>query len=79
MRLSEVQYVPNKFGKKMLDDGYYLEIEEALNDEEPVLIKKESIKPKEVVKEPKVIEEAIMTKNKQHIRLSRLDLFDDED
>ncbi|VEU82617.1 DNA topoisomerase IV subunit A [Acholeplasma hippikon] len=76
--VSELKYVANKFGKKMLDDGYYMEIANALGEE--VETKPTPKKKAEAIDEKpaKVIEEAIITKENKQIRLSRLDLFDEE-
>ena len=77
--VSDLKYSGNKYGKKMVDDGYYIEIYPAEADDEDIVpippkkeVKKEDIVP------TKVIEETIQTKQNQKIRLSRLDLFDDE-
>lgn len=75
--VSELKYVANKFGKKMIDDGYYIEIFNALGEEQEVKVVKK--KTDAVDEKPaKVIEEAIITKENKQIRLSRLDLFDEE-
>ncbi len=76
--VSDLKYVANKFGKKMIPDGYYLEIDAAENEEPEV----KTVKPKPAKEEhhpAKVIEEAVLTKQNQQIRLSRLDLFDEEE
>ena len=78
--VSELKYVANKFGKKMLDDGYYMEIYPSLNEEIDIKpTPSKVVEKKEVDKPTKVIEEAIITKENKQIRVSRLDLFDDEE
>ncbi|QWB95364.1 DNA topoisomerase IV subunit A [Mycoplasmatota bacterium] len=75
----------NKFGKKMIDTtkvgiAEHIYIEEAKNDEPT------NIKPKKPVKQSQEVqdilkavkEEAIETKDKKKIHISRFDLFDDE-
>jgi len=76
--LSEIKYSPNKFGKKMIDDGYFLEIDKSSYEEEIIVVEKKK-ETKKQEQEAKVVEEAIMTKSKQQIRLSRLDLFDEDE
>jgi topoisomerase-4 subunit A len=66
----------------MLEDGYYLEIYKAEQEEVEVKQQPKIEKPiikKEIDKPAKVIEEAIVTKDERKIRVSRLDLFDDEE
>ncbi|WP_026399982.1 DNA topoisomerase IV subunit A [Acholeplasma equifetale] len=75
--VSELKYSNNKFGKKMLDDGFYISIDDAKEDIEEEIIKKEP--PKKETKPIKLKEEQVITKTNQQIRLSRLDLFDDEE
>jgi len=77
--VSDLKYSGNKYGKKMVDDGYYIEIYPAKEEDEdiPIAPPKKEVK-KEDVMPTKVIEETIQTKQNQKIRLSRLDLFDDE-
>jgi topoisomerase-4 subunit A len=80
--VNELKYSGNKFGKKMLEDGYYLEIYKAEQEEVEVKQQPKIEKPiikKEIDKPAKVIEEAIVTKDERKIRVSRLDLFDDEE
>ena len=77
--VSDLRYSGNKYGKKMVDDGYYIEIYPAKEEDEdiPIAPPKKEVKKEDVVP-TKVIEETIQTKQNQKIRLSRLDLFDDE-
>ncbi|CDR31130.1 DNA topoisomerase 4 subunit A [Acholeplasma oculi] len=74
--LQDLKYSNNKFGKKMIEDGYYIEISPSVEPETEVKVTKKVVKQEEVV--PKVLEETIETKQNQKIRLSRLDLFDEE-
>ena len=76
--VSDLKYVANKYGKKMVDDGYYLEIYPSLKAEVEVVAKPKKETKKEDVPPTKVIEETIQTKTNQKLRLSRLDLFDEE-
>lgn len=76
--VSELKYVANKYGKKVVEDGYYLEIYPAVNEAIEVIVKPKKEPKKEVVEQAKVIEETIQTKQNQKLRLSRLDLFDEE-
>ncbi|MFA7417604.1 MAG: DNA topoisomerase IV subunit A [Acholeplasma sp.] len=76
--VSDLKYVANKYGKKMVDDGYYLEIYPSLEAEVEVVAKPKKETKKEDVPPTKVIEETIQTKTNQKLRLSRLDLFDEE-
>lgn len=81
--VSDLKYNGNKFGKKMLDEdkgsALYLDIQAVFesDDDREVIIK--PIKKTEVKIETKVKEEAVLTKSHQQIRVSRLDLFDDEE
>ncbi len=76
--VSELKYSGNKFGKKMIEDGYYMHIDDAVNEEkvERVVKKLETAKK---VEEAKVLQETIQTKSNHQIRISRLDLFDEEE
>ncbi|WP_035357023.1 DNA topoisomerase IV subunit A [Acholeplasma granularum] len=76
--VSELKYVANKFGKKMIDDGYYMEIYPSNEPEEFIKPTPPKVVKKEEVTQAKVIEETIQTKQNQKLRLSRLDLFDEE-
>lgn len=76
--VSDLKYVANKYGKKMVDDGYYLEIYPSQEAEVEVVTKPKKETKKEDVPPTKVIEETIQTKTNQKLRLSRLDLFDEE-
>jgi topoisomerase-4 subunit A len=76
--VSELKYVANKYGKKVVEDGYYLEIYPAVNEEIEVIVKPKKEPKKETIEQAKVIEETIQTKQNQKLRLSRLDLFDEE-
>ncbi|CCV64586.1 DNA topoisomerase IV, subunit A [Alteracholeplasma palmae J233] len=82
MPLSEVKYTPNKFGKKIIDEkGYYIEVKNSINEEleEPIIVtKKEPIVIKKQEEKAPIVEEVLVKKEKK-IRLSRLDLFDDDD
>ncbi|MFU8792923.1 MAG: DNA topoisomerase IV subunit A [Acholeplasmataceae bacterium] len=84
-QLSDLKYSNNKFGKKMLDDethgeGYTIDIQKTLepedkNDQKPTpVFKKETPKNEE-----KPVKEELVIKNDQKIRLSRLDLFEDDE
>jgi len=82
MHVSDLKYSGNKFGKKIIDEetdgkGYFFKVEPSVSEE--VFIKptpkKESIPQEKVT----LKEEEIMTKDQKKIRLSRFDLFDDED
>ena len=81
--LASLKYSGAKFGKKMFEEssglGYFFEVLPAINEKLEPTIKKAQrpiVLPDEV-RETKVVEEAIMKGDKQ-IRISRLDLFDDE-
>src|SRR5690606_26576347 len=56
--LSEIKYSPNKFGKKMIDDGYFLEIDKSSYEEEIIVVEKKK-ETKKQEQEAKVVEEAI--------------------
>ena len=80
---NELKYNGNKFGKKMIDEetcglARFIHIETAKEDLE---IKKktkhiDTITPKEPAP---IKEEQVVTKDKKEIRLTRFDLFDDDD
>lgn len=80
LTVDQYKYSYNKYGKKMFEEdvekGYKLIIEEA-TEEIPIVLKS---KPKKIdfVEVNKVIEEEKIINNNKKIRLSRLDLFDDE-
>lgn len=76
--VSDLKYVANKYGKKMVEDGYYLEIYPAETEEKDTPVQPKKEVKKDDTLQAKVIEETIQTKQNQKLRLSRLDLFDEE-
>lgn len=76
--VSDLKYVANKYGKKMVEDGYYLEIYPAQSEENDTPVQPKKEVKKDDTLQAKVIEETIQTKQNQKLRLSRLDLFDEE-
>lgn len=89
--VNDLKYTQNKFGKKLYDIEklglpYLIEISEALTellDDEPddVVLPKKLKTVEETKKEATIdiVKEEIVVKNNKKIRLSRLDLFDDND
>lgn len=80
IKVSDLKPNYNKYGEKLLNNGEFIYIAKPKDEENFVEIVDELKETKEEVKilEPKVKEETIITKQKQKIRISRLDLFDDE-
>lgn len=85
-KVSDLKYVGNKFGKKMIDvvqdgDGYEIQIfsastiEQSEDKETPVLKKKKATKKKVI----ELYSEDIVINNDQKIHINRLDLFDEDE
>ncbi len=86
LTVSDLKYIGNKYGKKMVEEevfgkGYSIEISPALSEPKTLDIKPKKIKKIEepVHIEPKAVKEEVITLSDKKIRLSRFDLFDDEE
>ena len=81
--VSELKYSGNKFGKKIFDEnelgrGFFIDIDPSIEEETMIIKPKALKKPQEKI-ETIELKEEIIIKDQQKIRLSRLDLFDEDD
>src|SRR5690554_5385466 len=63
--VSDLKYVANKYGKKMLDDGYYMEIYPAQSEEND-----SPVQPKKEVKKDDTLDRKSTRLNSSHVRIS---------
>ena len=84
--VNDLKYSGNKFGKKMFDEeelgkGYEIIINQALNEPEVEKVKKITVKPIKKVDQSETFlkEEEVVTHDQKKIKLSRLDLFNEDE
>ena len=82
-QVSELKYSGNKFGKKLFDEnelgrGFFIDIDPSI-EEETMIVKPKAVKKPQEKIETIELKEEIIIKDQQKIRLSRLDLFDEDD